>query len=155
MSIAVPLLLALATAPAIRADAPTRNEYVDLVEPICERGTDANETVLKGVDAMVRKGELGRAAGRFQRAAKALGKVIARLAQVPRPAADTSRLARWLGYAHNGEALLRRISQLLREGKRPQAEETADRLLREIRRANATVVGFDFNHCRLQPGRFV
>lgn len=151
----VPLLFVLATAPPTRGDTPTRSEYLDRVEPICERGTQANETVLRGVDTMIREGKLKRAAARFKRAATALKVVVAKLAVVPRPASDASRLSKWLHYARGGEALLRRIGQLLGSGKRRQAEAMADRLLREIRRANATVIGFDFHYCRLQPGRFV
>lgn len=151
-------MTAIATvAPAVPAlaAAPTRAEYVERVEPICAAEIGTSGSVLEGVDEMIRKGELQPAGERFAQAAAALGRAIGRLAAVPRPTADASRLARWLRHARTGEALLRRIGQGLREGKRSRAEGMADRLLLETKRANATVVGFNFDHCRLQPARFV
>jgi hypothetical protein len=127
---------------------------VERVEPICEQATEANQGILRGVEQMVRNGKPEQAAGRFLRAADALESVIGRLAVVPRPAADKERLSRWLGHARRGAALLRRIGGLLRDDRRPQAERLATRLLSEAKRANAEVVGFNFNFCRLNPARF-
>jgi hypothetical protein len=145
--------LALLALPASAAET-SRGEYVDVVEPICKRATLANRGILRGVETMIRKGKLQRAADRFIRAATALESVIGKLAPVPRPASDAERLSEWLRHARKGAALLRRIGNLLKEDRRAQAERLAPRLLREARRANATVVGFDFNYCRLNPARF-
>jgi hypothetical protein len=131
-----------------------RAEYVDRVETICRQATEANRGILEGVEAKIRRGELAAAASRFRRAAAALERVIDRLAAVPRPPADVERLARWLSHARAGAGLLERIGRLLEEGRRPKAERLATRLLREAKRANAEVVGFNFDYCRLNPARF-
>jgi hypothetical protein len=148
------VLVAVPVSPASSA-VPTRSQYVEQAEPICKAGTLANQTILRGVQNMVRHGKLKRAASRFLRAANALERVVKQLANVPRPPNDADRLVRWLGHARAGGALLGRIGHALGEGRQAEAEDMADQLLREARRANAVVVGFDFNYCRLNPARFV
>lgn len=155
------VLLALVAASAAVAmpDASTaatsRSQYVAAVEPICERATLANAGTLDGVEAMIRGGETRRPAQRLRRAAAALGKIVEQLAAVPRPAADSARLARWLAYGRSGEALLRSMAGAVGEQRRNALEAMAERLLRNVKRANATVVGFEFDYCRINPARFV
>jgi hypothetical protein len=147
--------LVLAAPAAATPGGSTRDEYVRRVEPICESATRANGGVLAGVEGMVRHGELRRAAPRLQHAATALGATIDRLAPVPRPRADAPRLQRWLGLARGGEALLERMADKLRRDDPTGVQGLADDLLRQAKRANATVVGFDFDYCRVNPARFV
>ncbi len=147
----VPLLYAR---PALSATV-TRAEYVQRVEPICEAATRANSGSLRGVEGMVRKGELRRAAPQVMGAATALGSTVERLAAVPQPAADAARLNRWLGYGRAGEELLRRIGHSLERDNRGQVQGMADLALKEAKRANASVVGFGFVYCRLKVTRFV
>jgi len=153
-ALAVAVLALLAVPASVPAADTSRAEYVERAETICRQATEANRGTLRGVEQMVRNGKPERAAGRFRRAATALEATIGRLAVVPRPAADRERLSRWLGHARQGAALLRRIGDLLQEDRRPPAERLATRLLRESKRANAEVVGFNFNFCRLNPARF-
>lgn len=134
---------------------PTRSEYMDQVEPICKAETQANQTVLRGVEGMVQRGELQQAAPRLQRAAAALGVAIGKLAKVPRPPADVERLDRWLRLARGGGELLGRMARKLREGERNEAQQLSTELLRQTKRANAAVVGFNFDYCRANPARFV
>ncbi len=148
-------VLALAMAPPALGVGPTRGQYVEQVEPICKAGTLHNRAVLSGVEGMIRHGKSKRAAPRFARAAEALEDVVEKVASVPRPFDDRARLARWLHYAKTGEAVLREIGRDLRAEKRLQAENLVRRLLREAKRASATVAGFAFDYCRLQPARFV
>lgn len=133
----------------------TRDLYIEKVEPICKEATLANQNTLKGVEKMVREGELNKAAPRFVRAAGVLEGTVERLAAVPRPPADVKRLAAWLSHGKGGAGLLGRIGERLQEGRRSSAETMAGRLLKETKQANAVVVGFDFDYCRLNPARFV
>lgn len=150
-----PVAAALLFTSASFATTPTRSQYVEQVEPICKTGTLANRNVLKGVESMVRQGKLKLAAHRFLTAANALQQVIKRLTVVPRPPADVDRLSQWLGHAKAADSLLSRIGRSLKEGNRSKAQDMANELLTEAKRANAVVVGFDFDYCRLNPARFV
>jgi hypothetical protein len=73
---------------------------------------------------------------------------------VPRPPGDADRLEEWLGHGKAGSALMRKMARVLKKGRR-SVEGMADELLREAKRGNAVVVGFDFDDCRLNPARFV
>lgn len=152
-TVLVALLLA-GSALAAPPPSPTRGQYRASVEPICKTATDANADILKGVEGMVRHGKLKLAAARFSRAADALEKTVKRVAAVPRPKADFSRLAKWLQYATAGEVLMQRMSQKLDEGKKAKVQRMANQLLKKAKQANALVVGFDFDYCRLNPARF-
>lgn len=146
------LLAAWAASAAVAA--PTRSEYVAAAEPICKEETLAHRGVLAGVEGMVERGEIGAAARRLERASSALDGTLKRLARLSRPLADRARLARWLRHARKGSALLRQMGSSLERGERRRAEALAATLLRETKRANAAVAGFDFDYCRLNPARF-
>lgn len=154
-AIATSMALLLIAPPVFAASGPTRSEYVEQVEPICKSATLAHRTVLKGVDGMVKRGKLKKAAPRFQRAAAALRATTRSLAAVPRPTADAARLGRWLNIAKAGGGLLTRISATLQRDDRTASERLAKQLLKKAKRANAEVVGFNFNYCRMNPARFV
>jgi hypothetical protein len=124
-----------------------------MVEPICKRETRAHSHLLAGVEGMIRRGELRRAAPRFSAAAEVLEATAAKIAAVPRPPADGARLKRWLSSGKRGVVLLRRLAKDLTIGKRGAVQVLANRLLRETKRANATVVGFGFDYCRMSPAR--
>ncbi len=151
----LPLTVLLIAAPAPRAAELKRSEYVERVEPICKAETQAHGSVLQGVEAMVRHDELKRAAPRVLRAADALEAVTKRIAAVPRPPADAARITRWLAFAATGNELLRQLGAELGRGDRDQVQRLGNRILRETKRANATVVGFEFEYCRVSPARFV
>ena len=133
----------------------TRGEYVERVEPICRSESLAHRNELKGVEGMVRRGDLGRAAPHVLRAAAALRAAIAQISPVPRPPADAARLGRWLAFARSGQDLLRQLGVALRKGDRGLAQRLARGLLKNTKRGNATVVTFDFDYCRVNPARFV
>lgn len=143
--------LATAASPA----GPTRSDYVARVEPICKRAADANRGLLRGVNELISRGELRRASPRFSRAATALGQARRRIAGVPRPPADLPRLTRWLELLREQGALLEEMATALQQQRRPVVQELAQRLLRGSKRINNTVVGFDFEHCRLNPADVV
>jgi hypothetical protein len=150
----VALFLA-AVASAASSAGPTRDDYVERVEPICKSATQAHRSILQGIEKTVREGKTGVASVRFIRAADAFEEVVRKLAAVPRPPGDEARIERWLGHAKTGDKLLRKMARTLKKGKQSKAEAIAHELLQETKRGNAVVVGFDFESCRLNPARFV
>lgn len=145
------------TAPLASAatGSPTRAEYVETVEPICKSETEAHKTILRGVERMVNHGKLKQAAPHLTRASVALREAMKKVAAVPRPSADKARLAHWFAHARTGVTLLRKMGVALRHGGRHRMQTLARQLLAEAKRANTTVVGFDFDYCRMDPSRFV
>jgi hypothetical protein len=127
---------------------------VNAVEPICKSETLAHKHILRGVEGMVKQGDLKRAAPPVALAATALQTTAKRIAAVQRPPADVARLARWLGFAKTGGGLLNRLADRLRRDDRSAVQRLANELLRDTKRANAVVVGFDFDYCRVDPARF-
>lgn len=154
LALAVAALVAAPLALAIDAE-PTRSEYASAVEPICKRNSNANSRILKGVKGQVKGGRLAPAGRRFVRAAEALGKAVRQIARVPRPQADQAKLAKWVRYLKKEQAYLQKIGRYLEAGKKAKAQHEAVRLNRNNSRANNTVVGFGFRHCRIESSRFL
>lgn len=92
-------LLAIAvTAGSAGATEVSRASYREAAEPICKANTEANERILSGVRAEVRQGKFAAASAQFTKAARALKATLKELRALPQPAADRTRLAKWLGY---------------------------------------------------------
>jgi hypothetical protein len=132
----------------------SRDSYREAVEPICKANTEANQRILKGVRSEVRRGELKVAAAQFDKAGTALRKTVRRLAGVPRPPDDRTRLAEWLGDIKGEAALFERIAAKLRAGDKVAAQRLVLILTRNANFANNLVIPFEFEYCRLEPGRF-
>jgi hypothetical protein len=146
------IFIAVAAAPA--AEEVTRESYRQAVEPICKTNTEANERILGGVRAMVRHDKLAPAARRFSRAAAALRSTVKQLGRLPRPAADTARISRWLGLVGTEADLLDRTSRYLAVDRKAAALGMVVRLESVANRANNVVVPFEFDYCRFEPSRF-
>ena len=151
LSLAV-LLLGAASAPA--AEAPTRDEYVDQLEPICKPGAEATERVMKGVRADVDAGRVGLAAHKFERAAKLFGDTVDAIAPVPRPAADKARLTRWFTYLDQQRDYLKEITAQLKAGHTIKAQRLTARFIHSGNLANNVVLAFGFNHCSFRFSRY-
>ncbi len=136
------------------AEEVTRTTYREAAEPICEANTRANERILAGVRAEVKRGELGVAAKRFRRAAAALRGTLGDLKQIPRPPADRARLSRWLGFVAAEVELLERTGRYLAAGEKGAAAGMVVRLKSVANRANNAVFAFEFEYCHFEPGRF-
>lgn len=143
----------LAAAPAAATEI-TRASYREAAEPICQADTKANERILAGVRSEVRAGKLRPAAGKFSRAATALGRAIGELKALPRPSADQPRLAKWFGYAEAEAVLFEAVSRKLGAGDKAAAEHLVNRLSVTANRANTEVLAFQFHYCRFEPSRF-
>jgi hypothetical protein len=155
-AIAVLAAFLLAAPPSLAESIkPTRAEYVEEVEPICRSETLAHRTILQGVEEMINHGKLKQAAPHLMRASTVMRGAIKRVGAVPRPPADMVRLTRWLQFAKSGGKLLRKMGLALQSGNHSKAQKIAKELLTETKRANATVAGFNFNYCRVNPAHFV
>lgn len=148
--LAAGLLLAVAASMAIAAET-SRDEYKAAVEPICKKNVEANSRILKGVRQEVRKGELKKAAGQFAKAAAALQKAYRELSAVPKPAADETRLNKWLGYIKTEVHYLQEAAKALKAGDKRKLPKLQVQLERYIRLANNEVLPFDFRYCKSKP----
>jgi hypothetical protein len=143
----------LAALPAAAAE-QTRETYKDTVEPICRANTKANERILAGVRKEVKENKLKTAATKFSKAADALKRTWGQLKNVPPPAGDEARLAKWLDLVSEEAELFARTATKLRSGQKAAALGMVVRLTSTANRANSQVLPFDFTYCRFEPSKF-
>jgi hypothetical protein len=150
------LLLLLVSSLALAADLEEeRQAYKTQVEPICKQNRQANERVLKGVKQNIRAGKLKLAATQFAKGAAALKKARTQLAAVPKPAADSARLTKWLGLIKDEVELFEHVSRKLKAGDERGAQRMALQLTGTVNRANNTVLPYEFKYCRVQTSQFL
>jgi hypothetical protein len=142
--VAAPLALAL-----------DRTEYKAEVEPICKQNTETSSSILKGVKGQVQQDKLVPAGKRFIRASGALGKAVTQIAAVPKPSEDATKLDKWIGYLKEEKSFLQKIGQALKAKNKFKAQQYAVKLNQNNNRANNTVIGFGFNHCRIDSSKFL
>jgi len=147
------LTTALLAASAVGAE-QTREEYVAQVEPICKKNTKANEQILAGVEGTIRQGKLAVAAGKFSRAATAFGKAVNEIRAVPQPAADATKLNKWIGYLQKEKTILSNMSKALKADEKGKVRSLSIELDRNGRKANNTVLTFEFDYCLIESSRF-
>jgi hypothetical protein len=149
------LLLLSVTSMAFADLTEERQAYKAQAEPICKRNREANERVLKGVKKNIRSEKLKLAATQFAKGAAALKKARAQLAAVPKPAADSARLTKWLGYIKSEIELFEQVSKKLEAGEKSQAQRMAIQLTSTVNRANNSVLPYEFNYCKVQTSQFL
>jgi hypothetical protein len=154
LSIVAIAMLCAAAVPTSAAEA-TRESYVAAVEPICKANTEANEKILKGVRQKVKAGQLDVASKQVLAAARALKQTRAKLLQVPQPAADATRLAKWLGYVKTEVQLFEAVGRKLGAHETTAAQKLVVRLYSNARQANNQVLDFEFRYCKFQPSKFI
>jgi hypothetical protein len=147
------LCLGLGAQGALGAEV-SREEYVKSAEPICKANTEANQRIFKGAKDQVKEGRLVAASSHFFKARQALAKTVKQLGALPQPTADEAKLQKWLGYLGVERDLLGRIATALQHEDKPAAQQLSVRLNRNSNLANNTVLAFDFDYCRIDPGRF-
>ena len=150
------LLLLLVSSLALAADLEEeRQAYKAQVEPICKQNREDNERVLKGVKRNIKNGKLKLAATQFAKGAAALKKARTQLAAVPKPAADSARLTKWLGYIKTEIELFERVSKKLKAGDKRGAQRIALHLSPTVTKANNTVLAYEFRYCRVDTSQFL
>lgn len=157
---AVVVLIAAAVPPASAATlagaegAPGRSEYVEHLESICKPGSKQTQRAMDGVRDDVHASRMGVASHKFGRAARIFGRTVGRIAVVPRPEADRSRLKRWFAYLGRQEDYLQQISAQLRAGRMIKAQRLTARFIHSGNLANNVVLAFGFDYCRFRFSRF-
>jgi hypothetical protein len=153
LALVVGLLTSVPAALAIEAN-PTRDEYVAAVDPICKQNSEANSHILNGTERLVKKGELVPAGKRFIRASGALGKAVGQIAAVPKPAADTAKLTKWIGLLKSEKTYLGKVGGYLKAEKKSQAYYQGEKLEHANRLATNAIVGFGFHYCTISKSSF-
>lgn len=151
MSLAAALLGA-ATAPA--AEAPTRDEYVDTLEAVCKPDAEATQRAMKGARGDVRAERLKPAARKFAKATSIFGGTVREISAVPRPSADTERLAKWFTYLNRQESYLGQITAQLRKENAIKAQRLTARFIHNGNLANNVVLAFGFDWCSFKFSRY-
>jgi serine protease inhibitor ecotin len=147
----------LLTASARAEEAPTRAQYVEQVEPICQANTEANKRILKNVKQRARSkvpAKLKQAGAQFIHASAAFGTTVQKLATVPRPPADDSRLLRRFQQLGIVQQKLRKLGVALKADEEIKAAHEQIRVERAANAANNVGFVFGFHYCHLTPSRF-
>ena len=156
LALVVALLAAVPAALAAEGEAEiTRAEYIAKVEPICAANTKSNSKILKGVKQQVKKGKLKPAGKRFIRASGVLNRSSRQIAGVPQPAADATKLGKWVRYLKREGVFLRLIGKSLKSGNKYRAQKLAVKLNKNNNQANNTVISFGFKECRIDSSKFI
>jgi hypothetical protein len=156
-SIAFVLLLVAClciASPAAAALAPTRGEYVDHLEAICQPDALATQRTMKGARADIRAERLTAAAGKFARATAIFGGTVEEIAAVPRPPSDAAKLGRWFTYLKRQSSYLRQITAQLRQGYGIKAQRLTARFIHNGNLANNVVLAFGFDYCSFKFSRY-
>ena len=153
--IAAVTLLVAASARA-EEGVPSRAEYVAQVDPICEANTLANKRILKNVREKARNDKTMKQAGaQFTQASVAFGKTIDKIATVPRPPADDTRLLKWFDQLRIVQSKLGTLGKALKEENEIKAAHEQIKVERASNAANNVGFVFEFRYCRITPGRFL
>jgi hypothetical protein len=146
-------LLALGGVAAAEAG-PSRAEYVTRLEAICQPRALATARATKGARSDIGAGRLAIAAGKFGKAAKIFGGTVRAIGAVPRPSADTDRLAKWFSDLNRQEAYLKEITSQLHAGHTIEAQRLTARFIHSGNLANNAVLAFGFDYCSFKFSRF-
>lgn len=145
-------LLCAASAPA--AEAPTRDEYVERLEAICEPDALATQRAMKGARADMQAERFGVAAGKFGRAAAIFGGTVKEISVVTRPTADRERLGKWFTYLKRQQSYLGQITKQLRQDHAIKAQRLTARFIHNGNLANNVVLAFGFDWCSFKFSRY-
>jgi hypothetical protein len=149
----VAAMLALG-AVAFAEEAPTRDEYVAQVDPICKKNADANQKILKGVQDKARAGKLKAAGGQFIRAAAAFGAARQKIVVVPLPTEYAAKLQKWFVSLKKIQTTLTEIGKTLKEGNKIRAAHLSIQLEHSTNSANNISFPLEFRYCHLRRSQF-
>jgi hypothetical protein len=156
LAVAVAAVMLLVAAPAW-AEEPTRDQYREAVEPICQANTEANKRILKNAKDRAKSrvpAKMKEAGAQFIHASAVFGKTVEKLAGVPRPPADDARLLNWFKQLAIVQTNLRKLGVALKADEEIKAAHEQIRVERASNAANNFSFAFEFHYCRLTPSRF-
>jgi hypothetical protein len=158
LAISAAALALLAAAPVARAEEePTRDQYREQVEPICQANTEANKRILENVTHKARSrvpAKMRQAGRQFIHASAVFAKAVRKLAAVPRPPADRPRLGKWFKQLGVVRQKLRKLGVALKAAEEIKAAHEQIRVERASNAANNFSFVFEFHYCRLNRSRF-
>jgi hypothetical protein len=153
--VAVAALLALLGGTvALAAEPPTRAEYVGQLEGICKPDALATQTAMRGARGDLRAERLPAATAKFAKATRIFGGTVKKIAAVPRPPADETKLGKWFTLLNRQETYLRQITAELRAGKAIKAQRLTARFIHSGNLANNVVLAFGFDYCSFKFSRY-
>lgn len=152
--VAAVTLLGASGAHAEEPAPPTRAEFVERVEPICQANTETDKRILKNVKQRVQRGKLKQAGRQFIHVSAAFGKAIGAMKAVPRPPEDEARLLKWFKFLRIVQADLRKVGKAFKAGEKIKATHEGIRVERASNAANNVGFVFEFHYCRLTRSRF-
>ena len=150
--LAMAVLLAAVSASA--AEPPSRQEYVDQLEAICKPDALATQRAMKGARGDIKAERLAPAARKFGKAATIFGGTVKQISAVPRPAADTDKLAKWFTYLNRQTSYLQQITAQLRQEQAIKAQRLTARFIHNGNLANNVVLAFGFDYCSFKFSRY-
>jgi hypothetical protein len=139
--------------PAAAAD-PTRSEYVTQLESICKPRALATEQATKGTRTDINAERFDSAAKKFNRASQIFSATLDEISPIPRPGADTTRLAGWFSDLGQQERYLKQIVAQLRAGHAIKTQKLIARFIHSGNAANNAVLAFGFDYCSFKFSRF-
>jgi hypothetical protein len=156
-AISVVALALLPAAAAAAEEGPTRAQYVEQVEPICQANTKANKRILKNVKTKAKSkvpAKLKQAGAQFVHASAVFGKTVEKLGAVPRPPADDAQLLKWFTQLGVVQTKLRALGVALKADEEIKAAHEQIRVEHAANAANNYSFSFGFHYCHLTPSRF-
>jgi len=156
-AIAIVALTLPSAASAVAEEGPTRVQYVEQLEPICQANTKANKRILKNVKTKAKSkvpAKLKQAGAQFIHASAVFGKTVEKLKAVPRPPADDAQLRKWFTQLRVVQAKLRALGVALKADEEIKAAHEQIRVERAANAANNYSFAFGFHYCHLTPSRF-
>jgi hypothetical protein len=136
------------------AEPPTRAAYVESLEAICKPDAESTQKAMKGARSDLQHERTAVAAGKFAKATSIFGGTVKKIAAVPRPTADLTKLNTWFGYLNRQSSYLREITADLRAGKSIPAQRLTARFIHSGNLANNVVIAFGFNYCSFKFSRY-
>jgi hypothetical protein len=146
--------LAVSVGSALADEGPTREEYVSQLEGVCKPDAEATQRAMKGARSDIQAERIAVAAGKFAKATRIFGSTLDDIAPVPRPSADTKKLARWFVDLRKQESYLAQITSQLKSGHGIQAQRLIARFIHAGNLANNVVLAFGFNYCSFKFSRY-
>lgn len=148
------LVWAGAASPAGAVEPPTRAEYVAQLEAICKPDAEATQRAMKGARGDLQAERIALATGKFAKASTIFAGTVGKIAKVPRPTADVTRLTKWFTYLGQQETNLRQITTELRADHAIKAQRLTARFIHNGNLANNVVLAFGFNYCSFKFSRY-
>jgi hypothetical protein len=127
---------------------PTRADYVNTIEPMCQAGTKAMQKAQSGSATDFKHGRHRRAGAKLIKSSSIMRRYLTEIAAVPRPPADAATLTTWFDRLNVFAGDIARIGRIIKTDHLAKLGNAQKRYARDGREANNIVAGFGFSACR-------